>query len=90
MNRQRLARDEAMLIVFPEADYHEIWMWNMRFSLDLVWISNQREVIGVRTVSPCSALPCPIYRPPGPAKYVLEVAPGSFNRSIGDLVTGLF
>ena len=50
---------------------HPIWMKEMRFALDLVWLDFDGRVIAVlENVPPCSADPCPLYEPSGSDRSV--------------------
>lgn len=40
--REKLAADGGMLFVFPRALYHGIWMKDMLFPLDLIWLRETR------------------------------------------------
>ncbi len=77
MNRTGLAPNAGMLFVFPHPELQSIWMKNMRFSLDIVFITQDQRVLQVYSrVPPCAAEPCPVYTSDGPALYVLEVNAG--------------
>jgi uncharacterized membrane protein (UPF0127 family) len=82
MFRERVGRDEGMLFLFPQEDFHSFWMKNCRVSLDLIWLSRDRNVVHIeREVPPCRHDPCPGYLPMQKARYVLEVAAGEAARS---------
>jgi uncharacterized membrane protein (UPF0127 family) len=69
--RESLEGINGLLFVFAEADYHSIWMKDMRFPIDIIWISEDLMVIGVeKNVTP-ETYPR-LFRPSSPAKYVLE------------------
>jgi len=79
--RESLAADEGMLFVFPESASHPFWMAGMHFPLDIVWISENKKVVGLseNIPPPPSGTPaesCKLYYPPEPVKYVLEVNAG--------------
>ncbi len=61
----------GMFFIFPKAEYIGIWMKDMKFPIDIVWIDENMTVIGIeRNVSP-NTYPR-IFRPDRPAQYVLE------------------
>ena len=69
--RNSLEGIDGLLFVFPEADYHAIWMKNMKFPIDIIWISEDLTVISIeKNVTPQSYPN--LFRPPRPAKYILE------------------
>lgn len=77
MHRNVLPEEHGMLLVFPDSARHSIWMKNMKFPLDLVWIDENYAIVETRLdVQPCKESPCPSYIPASPARYVLEVASG--------------
>ncbi len=87
--RPSLERDQGMLFVFKRPDKYCIWMKDMRFDLDILWLDhNKRVVLIERNVSP-STYPHS-FCPDQPARYVLEVNAGSSRRArveLGDRVT---
>lgn len=69
--REQLDGLEGMLFVFPESGYHSIWMKDMRFPIDIIWIDESLQIIQIdKEVSPESYPRT--YRPKRPAKYVVE------------------
>lgn len=69
--RPKLEGIEGLLFVFPENDYHGIWMKDMHFPIDIIWISEDLEVVGIhKNISPRTYPE--VFRPPEPAKYVVE------------------
>ena len=74
-NREYLSYNEAMLFVFPDAGMHGIWMKDMRFPIDIIWLDEQQMVLTIESnVSPDS-YPT-VFNPVTPAKYVVEVNAG--------------
>lgn len=80
---------DGMLFIFPRPGYHAIWMKEMRFALDLIWLDQDGRVIDLdRNVLPpgegktasANVGILPIYKPNQPAGMVLEV-PGGFVNS---------
>jgi uncharacterized protein len=79
----------GMLFVFDTDDYHGIWMKDMLFPIDLIWIDKDLTVIDVeRGVRP-DTYPR-TYRPQLPARYLIETTERfteTFGIGIGDEVT---
>jgi len=74
MFRESLDADRGMLFVFPEAAFHDFWMKNCRFPIDMIWLSTEKRIVHIeRAVPPCQEDPCPTYGPFRKAQYVLEV-----------------
>ena len=73
--RDSLGKNEGMLFVFSAEDRYGIWMKDMRFPIDILWISRDMQVIHVKkNVSP-ESYPNVFY-PPQAAWYVLELQAG--------------
>ncbi|MDB5194296.1 MAG: hypothetical protein JWN50_310 [Parcubacteria group bacterium] len=87
--RNALAKDSGMLFVFQTPTQPGFWMKDMNFSLDIVWISSEKKIIGVeKSLSP-DTYPKTFY-PPGDILYVLELPAGYFDAhrfKIGDSVS---
>ncbi len=86
--RESLAQDEGMLFVFPEDGIYAFWMKDMRFSIDILWISHAGMVVELqKSVSP-ETYPA-TFVPSKDARYVLELPSGWIEAhivEIGDIV----
>ena len=82
MFQEQLPLDEGMLFVFDDANIRSIWMLNMQFPLDVIWIDDNSKVVFIeKNVPPCKTaletVTCPSYNGGSmDAKYVLEVTAG--------------
>src|SRR3989338_10898452 len=47
MFHEPLKANEGMLLVFDSEGYHGIWMPNMSFSLDVVWINGEHDIVHI-------------------------------------------
>lgn len=66
---------KGLLFMYPEAGTYGIWMKDMQFSIDIVWIDESLTIVGIeRKVSP-KTYP-KIFRSSKPVKYVLETEAG--------------
>ncbi|OHB06180.1 MAG: hypothetical protein A3A26_01405 [Candidatus Zambryskibacteria bacterium RIFCSPLOWO2_01_FULL_47_14] len=73
--RQVLETETGLLFIFDEPGFHGFWMKDMKFPIDIVWLGNDFEVIGVeKNVSP-NTYP-QVFYPPRAVKYVLELNAG--------------
>ncbi len=90
MLRQSLPAKEGMLLIFPEEARHGIWMKNMLFPLDIIWVSEDKKVVYiVRSALPCLR-GCNAITPEQKTKYALEVNAGFVDKyriKIGDKVS---
>ena len=76
MNRTSMSEMSGMIFIFPKPDTYDFWMKNTLIPLDMLWIDSTAKVVRVLTADPCTADPCPIYRPERLANYVLEINAG--------------
>lgn len=83
--RGSLPPDRAMLFVFENDAQHSIWMKDMRFSIDIVWLDSEKRVIHQElNVSP-STYPTS-FQPETNARYVLEKAPNTTRWQNGEVL----
>ena len=86
--RACIADTQAMLFVFDKPGYYPFWMKDMRFPIDMVWLSETKQVVWVENnVSP-SSYPSNFVSAK-PARYVIELAAGqsqALNLGTGTLV----
>ncbi len=76
--RSSIGRNSGMLFIYETDATPGFWMRGMLFPLDIIWIDGQGEVVGVSSdlsPAPGGSQP-PLYYPPGPIRYVLEVNAG--------------
>lgn len=79
-NLDSLPFSEGMLFVFETKGPYAIWMKDMKFAIDIIWISEDKKIVGIAA----SVAPEPgkkdreltIYKPSADAKYVLEINAG--------------
>ena len=45
--RETLPQNEGMLFLFENTDYHAFWMKNMRFPIDIIWMDDDRVIVGI-------------------------------------------
>jgi uncharacterized membrane protein (UPF0127 family) len=76
--RKSLAKGTGMFFVFSTLDYHTMWMPDMNFSLDVVWLDENLEVVHISYgLQPCvSRQVCPAAGSEKMAKYAIEVNEG--------------
>lgn len=68
--RDRIGAD-GLLFVFPEDGHPGIWMKDMHFPIDILWLNAQGTIVHIeQNVSP-ETYPT-VFRSPQPARYVLE------------------
>lgn len=74
-NRPSLPRERGMLFDFKETGQYCMWMKDMNFSIDMIWLSPDKEIVAIREgVSP-KTFPAS-FCGPGTERYVIEVNAG--------------
>src|SRR3989344_6404506 len=74
-DREVLQTDTGMLFIFDKPGRHGSWMKDMNFAIDIVWIDEKSQVVGLeRDVSP-ETFP-QVFYPDRAVKYVLEIPAG--------------
>lgn len=76
MFRKELASDSGLLMVFNYERRHEIWMFGMRFPIDIVFIDRDKRIVDIKhSVKPMGKNPKTwrVYRSKQNCRYVLEV-----------------
>ena len=83
MFRDRLERSECMLFMFGRARKYKIWMYNMRFPIDVLWLDADYKIVDMaKGLKPCSSISkCKEYGPRAPAKYIIELNSGEISRT---------
>lgn len=83
--REKLGENEGMLFVFDsssttsesevvldKSDHHGIWMKDMKFAIDIIWLNDDWQIIDIAENITPDTYP-QVFRPKEPASYVLEV-----------------
>lgn len=73
--RTSLAEDRGMLFVFDHDSKYAFWMKDMRFAIDIIWLSAEGRVVYIVPNLAPSSYPAS-FAPPEPARYVLELRAG--------------
>jgi uncharacterized membrane protein (UPF0127 family) len=74
-NRKTLSPRRGMLFVFSNSEIQSMWMPNMYFPLDIVWINKDRVITKIEeNVQPCSGTHnCQSYNSGSPVLYAIEL-----------------
>ena len=70
--RLSLADNSGMLFVMDQVGYHSIWMKDMNFAIDIIWLDEDREVVDIYKAASPESYP-KSFLPRQPTKYVIEV-----------------
>ena len=68
-------------MVFDSNDMHGIWMKDMKFPLDLVWLDSSKKVVYIVKNAPPETPTKTVYVPKDPALYVIELPAGSVQKA---------
>lgn len=86
--RSSILPNEVMLFTFPSSGYHGIWMKDMEFPIDILWIDKGHRVVDMKEEVQPLTFP-EIFTPNSSAMYVLEAESGFAKKNdvkIGDIV----
>jgi uncharacterized membrane protein (UPF0127 family) len=87
MNRESMEELQGMLFIFLTEQYQSFWMLNTLFSLDMIFINKNKEIVTIhKNTTPLSRQGYPSSKP---AIYVLEVVAGftdKYNITEGDKI----
>jgi uncharacterized protein len=84
-----LGPSEAMLFVFPNPGNWGIWMKDMGFAIDILWLDSDLKIISIEEEVSPETYP-KIFFPSAPASYVIELPAGIFSSTgakAGDTVS---
>lgn len=79
-----LGASEGMLFVFEKAASYAIWMKDMKYDLDIIWMDSEGRVVHMveDAKAPASATEnLPVYKNSDPALYVLELPARSASQA---------
>lgn len=78
--KDKLDQDTGMLFIFPQKDIYGFWMKEMKFSIDIIYINDDKIIDIFENVPAPTAntqtSTLPIYKPKETANYVLEINAG--------------
>lgn len=79
MQRTGLDNTMGMLFIFGDVDHRAFWMVNTPTPLDIIFVSEAKQVINIATnTKPMSKT---VYHSKGPVKYAIEVVAGFCARN---------
>jgi len=81
MFRDKLPKGSCMLFIFENEGREGIWMRNMHFPIDVVWLDGNKAVVDIKEgLRPCrSFFNCRTHYPREAAKYIIEFNQGTVS-----------
>lgn len=73
--RNELPWGSGLFFVFDESGSHGIWMPDMQYAIDVLWLDESMQVVHIVEDMRPESYP-EVFRSPAPARYVLEVPAG--------------
>jgi uncharacterized membrane protein (UPF0127 family) len=78
--RDGIGDDEGLLFIFEKPDVYTFWMKDMKFSIDIIWLSEDGQVVHIEeNVSP-DTYPKKLFSNKPLALYVLELNAGQARK----------
>lgn len=88
---EKLAPDQALLMVFPNEDEWGIWMKDMKIPIDIVWLNADKKVIYIVHDATPEDSTLVTFEPNSPASYVVELPAGTVeSKAITTASTAVF
>lgn len=78
MWRKNLGKDDGMLFIFEEEEYHSFWMKNTYIPLSIAFIDKDGIIVDIKEMEPLSTKSI---SPPKPVLFVLEMPKGWFYKN---------
>lgn len=74
--RESIGDEEGMLFIFDKPDIYAFWMKDMKFAIDMVWLSENGQVVHIQENATPESYPTVFSNKPK-AQYVLELNAGN-------------
>lgn len=86
--RDRLLEGTGMLFIFGRSGYHGIWMKDMKFAIDILWINDQGQIVDLKKEILPETYP-EVFLPKEISSFVIELPAGFSDKhdiKIGDSI----
>ena len=87
-DRPCMPDDGALIFLFPTDDVFGIWMKNMHFAIDVLWLDQNKHVVHIEKNMQPESYPT-VYKPSVDARYVVELVAGQADKLGADIGTTL-
>ena len=78
--RKFLEESRGMLFIYNEVSFGGIWMKDMLFSIDIIWLDKDLRVVSIKENATPNSYP-EVFRPVQEVWYVFEVNAGAVEKS---------
>jgi uncharacterized protein len=75
-----LRSDQAMLFVYETNGKWPIWMKDMKYPIDIIWLDQNKEIVYIVKNAPPESYPYEQFTPKQDARYVLELPAGTVGK----------
>lgn len=75
-----LRDDQAMIMVYDADKEWPVWMKDMHYPLDIIWLDKGKKVVYIVKNAPPESYPYEQFSPKKPARYVLELPAGMVGK----------
>ncbi len=72
-----LRENEGMLFIFDKDDKWAIWMKDVKYPLDIIWLDKDKKVVHIVKNAPPESYPFDNFTPKEDARYVVELPAGT-------------
>lgn len=79
-NTPYLPDNVVKLFIFDSPGQHSIWMKDMNYSIDIIWVDENNSVVYIEEEASPASYP-EMFAPTSPAKYVIETAAGFVKKN---------
>jgi uncharacterized membrane protein (UPF0127 family) len=76
-----LPKNGGLLMKYDSNGQHGIWMKDMNFPLDIIWLNEQKKVVYTVLNAQPEQVAATVYAPEEPAGYVIELPVGSVKKA---------
>lgn len=73
--RNGLSANQVMLFVFDKPDTYGMWMKDMKFAIDIVWLDSNKKVVEIEANVNPDSYPR-VYKPASNSQFIIELAEG--------------
>lgn len=74
-----LRPNTGKLFVFPDNGFWGIWMKDMHYSIDIIWLNEEKSIVYIKEQASPDSYP-QVFTSRVPSRYVLEVSSGTVSK----------